>query len=507
MPVKIKNAAKDKLILGVNIACDLVKQTYGFEGATIIMDNQLHPVTTKDGYKVVKEIHEVDTEVNMGVALIKEVADSTAKTAEDGTTTACILAQSIINKGYELIKKGVSHVDIREGILQAKADINERLNLLSLPVTVENVYEIAKVSANGDHEVANLIKEAYTHINKEGLLEVQRTTSLRTTLEVIQGIKINRGWLAPHFMTDSQKLIATLDRVQILLFDGHITDLEKQVLPAIKICQESKTSLFIICDEIDDKVADSLISNKLNNTFQSCVVRNPEYGVKRLQVLQDLQSFVGGEIYNPNYSKTFELGKASKIIVGQNDTLIHQEEVQDTLQPQINLLKEQFSSDTSDKSLEKRISNLSSNGACIFVGGQSTSEIGEKFDRVEDAIGAVKCALEEGTVAGGGSTLLYISNQLANSKNSIGYNLMLEAIKAPYSQLLENAGIVKSKYIFGKDIPKPGFYGEVFNLKTRRLENSEDSGIKDSVKVLKTALDNATSIAILILSTNGIITI
>ena len=507
MPVKIKNAAKDKLILGVNIACDVVKQTYGFEGATVIMDNQVHPVTTKDGYKVVKEIHELDTEVNMGVALVKEVADSTAKTAEDGTTTACILTQSMINKGYELIKKGTSHVEIREGMLKAKADIIAKLTELSMPVTVNNVFEIAKVSANGDTSIAKLIEEAYTHINKDGLLEVQRTTLLSTNLEVIQGIKINRGWLAPHFMTDSQKMIAVLDRVQILLFDGHITDLEKQVLPAIKICQGSKTSLFIICDEIDDKVADSLISNKLNNTFQSCVVRNPEYGVKRLQILQDLQSFVGGEIYNPNYTKEFELGKATKIIVGQSDTVFHQEEIQDTLQPQIDLLKEQLTLTPNDKALEKRLSNLSSNGACIFVGGQSTSEIGEKFDRVEDAIGAVKCALEEGTVAGGGSTLLYIANQLASSRNSIGYNLMLEAIKTPYSQLLENAGIVKSKYIFGKDIPKPSFYGEVFNLKTRRLESSNVNGIKDSVKVIKTALDNATSISILILSTNGIITI
>jgi chaperonin GroEL len=510
MPVKINNEAKDKIIQGVNLVCNVVKLTYGAEGATVIMDDKIHPKITKDGYNVAKEIHDLDPEVNMGVALIKEVADATVKTAEDGTTTSCILAQSVINKGYELIKQGTSHVEIREGLLKAKNDVLEQLDYLSQEITTEEVFQIAKVSANGDEEVAKLIQDAYKHIDSDGLLEVVRTSSLSTTLEIVKGIKLNRGWLAPHFMTDSQKLIADLSKVQILLFDGSITDLEKEVLPAIKICQASKTSLLIVCDEMSDSVADSLISNKINKVFNSCVVRNPEYGLKRMQILEDLKAFVGGEIYNPRISKDLVLGKATKVIVGQDHTLLQQDFVGDTLAPQIKALKAQLSLEPSNKFLEKRISNLSSNGACIYVGGQSTSEIGEKFDRVEDAIGAVKCALEGGVVSGGGSALLNISFSLEDDQNSLGYNLMLEALKTPYAQILENAGIVKKDSLFWwrrKSIPKLRYNWQVYNVKTNKIEHRDENGIKDATKVLKTALNNAVSLSILVLSIKGTITV
>jgi chaperonin GroEL len=510
MPVKINNEAKDKIIQGVNLVCNVVKLTYGAEGATVIMDDKIHPKITKDGYNVAREIHDIDPEVNMGVALIKEVADATVKTAEDGTTTSCILAQSIINKGYELIKNGVSHVEIREGLLKAKDDVLEQLEYYSEDITTDEVFQIALVSANGDEEVAKLIQDAYQHIDSDGLLEVERTTSLSTTLEIVKGIKLNRGWLAPHFMTDSQKLIADLNKVEILLFDGSITNLEKEVLPAIKICQASKTALLVVCDEMSDEVADSLISNKINKVFNSCVVRNPEYGLRRMQILEDLRAFVGGEIYNPKISKDVILGKATKVIVGQDYTLLQQDFVEDTLEPQIQALKAQLSLEPDNKFLEKRISNLSSNGACIYVGGQSTSEIGEKFDRVEDAIGAVKCALEGGVVSGGGSAFLNISNSLSNKRNSLGYNLMLEALRAPYKQILENAGIIEKDSLFWwkrKAIPELRHSWEVYNVKTNKIENKDKNGIKDATKVLKTALSNATSLSILVLSIKGTITV
>jgi len=484
-----------KIIEGVNIVANAVKYTMGAEGGLAIIDNMQHVTISKDGVTVCKEIHLEDVVENMGASLMKEAALKTLKEAGDGTSTTCVLAQALINKGKQLIESGVSHVEIREGILQAKNDVIDRLNSHSRRTNKKDVYRVAKVAANGDEEIAKLIKKAYESISLDGMIEVISTANKETTLEVNEGLKIDKGYFSDHFITDTVKKTAVLTNVKILAIDGSIPeDFVKLLMPAIKECEKDNSSLFIICDEIHNTAAGSLIRNKLNNTLASCVIKNPLYGKGKLELLQDVEAYTGAKMLKLGVSEDYTLGTAERIVINENETLIQKNESSEFLDEYIKSVKLQENS-------EKRLSNLSSNLATLFIGGDSPSEMSEKYDRAEDSVLAVKSALSSGIVAGGGSTFEYISKEL--SSNNVGYSILLDSIRAPYKQILKNAGIKAS---FFKTIPKIKKYGEVYNVKTRKVEEMELNGILDSTKVLKTALESAVSIAILILSTKISIT-
>lgn len=484
-----------KIIEGANIVADIVKVTMGKEGGTVMIDNQTHPATTKDGLTVCKEIHIVDPIQNMGASMMQEAAFKVLNVVGDATTTTCVLAQAIINGGQKLIKTDhKSHVEIRDGILKAKEDVIEMVHKLSRKTGKNDIYKVAKVASNGDNEVAQLIKEAYNSISSDGMIEVIGTDNEKTTLEINNGLKIDKGWFAPHFITDPVKHTAVLTNVKILAVDGNIPeDFIKLLMPAIKECEKDNSSLFIICDEIHNTAVGSLIKNK--RALASCVIKNPFYGKGRLEVLQDIEAYTGAKMLKVGIDEDYVLGTAERIVVGENQTIIQRDQREEGLEEYLKIVKQQPDN-------EKRLSNLSSNLATIFVGGSTPSEMSEKKDRVDDAVLAVKAALSSGICAGGGATFEYISKNL-NGKGC-GYKLLSEAIRAPYRQILLNAGIKKS---FFKPLPKIKSYGEVYNVETKALEGMEYNGIVDSSKSLITALESAVSVAILILSTKGSITI
>ena len=484
-----------KIIEGINIVANAVKYTMGREGYTFIIDNQIHPSIIKDGVNICKEIHLIDPIQNMGASMMQEAALKVLNVVGDNTTTTCVIAQALINKGQQLIDAGASHIEIREGVLKAKSDVIEMLNKLSRKTNKKDIYRIAKVAANGDEEVAKLIKKAYDYITLDGIVEVIGTAENKSTLEVNNGLKIDKGWFSNHFITDPVKHTAVLTNVKILVVDGNIPeDFVKLLMPAIKDCEKDNSSLFIICDEIHNSAVGALIKNKLNKTLSSCVIKNPFYGKERFEILKDIEAYTGAKMLKIGIDDNYVLGTSERIIVNENETIIQRDKKEEGLEEYIKVVKQ--SSNT-----EKRLSNLSSNLATLFVGANTPSEMGEKFERVEDAVLAVKSALSSSVCAGGGSSFHYISKKLVS--NSAGYSLLLSAIQSPYKQILDNAGIKASWF---KSLPEIKKYGEVYNIETKCLEDMELNGILDSTKGLVTALESAVSIAILILSTKGSIT-
>ena len=501
MPTLLDNDAKKKLINGVNEVCDIVLKTYGAEGGVVMIDEPHMPKPTSDGFTVAMGIHSTDKVENMAVALVQEVLREVVKLAGDGSTTAAILTKNLVNRGFYKLLNGVSHVKLREEMEKAKRDVLGMIDFLSEPVAKENIYDIAHVASNGNEDIARLIQEAYNSIEKDGLLEVMESQLQESKLEIVEGMRVQKGWLTPHFATNKEKMTAELDRVHVLLFDGNISDTEKHLLPAIKIAQASKTALLIICDEIHNTVADSLIDNKLHGRFLSCVVKNPEYGEKRYQILQDLEAYTGAKIYNPNHNTELVLGLADRAYISSEECRIERDEKAEDLDAHIEMLREQDS-----EFANNRVSNLSSNVAVLLVGGKSPSEMVEKKARAEDAVLSVKCALEDGTNAGGASTMFYIAEKLKGTSKEVGYNLVLECIKQPYMVLLDNAAALKHSFWRGVTYPKPTEYGEVYNVRTKQLEHMNVNGIKDSTKVLKTTLEKSVAVSILLLSTKGTIT-
>lgn len=492
MPVVLNNK---KIIEGINIVCDSVKTTLGAEGGTAIIDGQLHPDITSDGVTICREIHLEDKIQNMGASLVQEAALKVVKEEGDGTSTTCVITQALINGAQELINSGVSHVELREGILKAKEDVIEMLYSLSRKTKKSDIKRIASVSSNGDKTISKLISEAYDSISSDGMIEVIGTANDKTTLEINRGLKIDKGWFSPHFITDPVKHTAVLTNVKILAVDGNVPeDFSKLLMPAIKECEGTGSSLFIICDEIHNTAVGSLIRNKLSKALPSCVIRNPFYGKGRLEVLQDIEAYTGAKMLKIGVDQDYVLGDAERIVVNENETIIQRDEKQDGLDEYIETVKKQPDS-------EKRLSNLSSNLATLFVGGATPSEMSEAKYRADDAVLAVKSALSSGVSAGGGATFQYISKKLKSKDR--GYNILLKAIQAPYEQILKNAGIKKS---FLKPLPKIKSYGEVFNVRTREIEGMETNGILDSTRVLKTVLESSVSISLLVLSTKTTIT-
>lgn len=496
MPVVLDNK---KIIEGINIVCDAVKTTLGAEGGTVIIDGQLHPQITADGVTICREIHLEDKLQNMGASLVQEAALKVVKEEGDGTSTTCVVTQALVNGGQDLIDTHhTSHVAIREGVLKAKEDVIEMLYKLSRKTTKADIKRVAKVSSNGDKVISDLIAKAYNSISADGMIEVIGTSNEETTLEINEGLKLDKGWSSPNFITDPVKLTSVLTNVKILVVDGNIPDDMKLLLPAIKECQETGSSLFIICDEIHNTTLGSLIKNKMSKALMSCVIKNPFYGRGRLEILQDLEAYTGAKMLKVGVDDSYVLGNAERVVVNENETIVQRNEQIEGLEEYISLVKSQEDNELK----QKRLSNLSSNLATIFVGSPTPSEMSELKDRCDDAVLAVKSALSSGVNAGGGSTLYYISKQLKSTDK--GYNLLLKAIQAPYEQILKNAGINKT---FFKPLPKIKTYGEVYNVRTKKIEGMEVNGILDSTKVLKTVLESSVSVALLVLSTKATITI
>jgi len=495
---------QEKIIDGFNKVVDAAKTTLGGCGGVVIIKDKLHPKVTADGVTVIKQTHLECPIENLGVELAKEVAVKTVSECEDGTTSSCVLAQAIINGGKTLLDSGESHVTLKDGIEKAKVDVLKELKKLSKPAE-KRIRDIAFTASNADEELTDLIVEAYKSLSIDGLIEVVETDSKKTELVITEGMRVDSGWLSPYLVTDKETLKTELSMVNILLFDGTITNGEEHLKKATDIMNAEGSSLLIICDEISDELANIIIEQKLKNKSKICVIKNPYFGKKRLELLEDIAAFTAGEIYHPSQSETLVLGKAQKVIIGEETTSIQTFERTTQVVERITLIQKQLVVSPDDRHLQRRLANLSNNSATLYIGGQSTSEISEKKDRADDATGNLRNALSEGCVAGAGSAFYHIAHKLRNPKKGVGYNLLLDAIEAPLIQILENAGLRISKDGEKNTVNVIPNYKYLYNVREKRKEKITDTNVLDSTKVQRVALENAVSVSVLILSTKAVI--
>lgn len=509
MTLKTGVEAKKALIIGANIAADAVKVTMGAEGKLAIIRNKMGfaPHVTKDGVTVAEAIELEDDFEELGAKAIKETARKTVDLVGDGTTTATVIAQYLLNEGFKKLEDGVSHVELREGMELAVNDVREALKKLKKTAGYEETKQIATISANNDEKLGQLIADVYAKIGVEGKVDVQEGATRDTNVNYIEGLSIERGWALPHFITDQSNMTAVLEDAAILIYDGKINSVADVAEP-IRQAQAKGKAIMIFAEDVEESVMAVFVRGKLEGTFNLSVTINPDFGINRTNILQDLAAFTNGEVYDPKIKGEIKLGNAKKIISEKDRTIIIPNEKGSGLDARIEILNSQIANtdDKIDKAkLVSRLQNLRNAVAIITVGGVTASEVKEKKDRIDDAVSAVKSAIEGGYVSGGGSTLLYISKykmkrKLRNGQKD-GYNLIKQAIRKPFEQILTNAGLKTENFE-----PKLKQYGRGVNVRTRKIQNLLDKGIIDSAKVLEVALENANAVASIVLQTDCVIT-
>lgn len=507
--LKLGKEARDPLVRGINTVSNAVKTTMGAEGKTVIIENKMgfKPHITKDGVTVAESIHLEDAYEEMGAKLIKEAARRTVDLVGDGTTTATVITQELINKGIEKLDAGVSHVELREGMAVALEDVKVALKALKKDVKEKEVKQIATISANNDDVIGGIIADVYKKIGVDGTVDVQEGIAKDTTVNYIEGMSLDRGWSLPHFITDSGTATAELIDTYILIYDGKINAVS-DIAEHVRKAQAEGKGLHIFAEDLDEGVMTMLVKSKLQGTFRVSVTMNPDFGANRTSILEDLAIFTGAEVFTPKFSSKVVLGYAAKTISDKARTVVICDSQSENLVQRIEDLQQQVTNteDIVDKGkLIKRLSNLRNAVAIVTVGGVTDLEVREKKDRIDDAVSAVKSALKGGYVAGGGSTLLFISKYKMKRKlkggRKDGYELVKAAIQKPFEQILANAGLDKDKYE-----PRLRVYGKGINVKTRKVENLLERGVIDSAKVVEVSLENANSVASLVLQTDCVIT-
>jgi chaperonin GroEL len=509
MTLKTGIEAKKSLIIGANIVADAVKVTMGAEGKLAIIRNKMGfaPHVTKDGVTVAEAIELEDDFEELGAKAIKETARKTVDLVGDGTTTATVIAQYLLNQGFEKLELGTSHVELREGMEIAVQDVRLALVKLKKNAGYEETKQIATISANNDEKLGQLIADVYAKIGVDGKVDVQEGATRDTNVSYVEGLSIDRGWSLPHFITDQSNMTAVLEDAYVLIYDGKIGSVADIAEPIRKAQSEGK-AIMIFAEDVEEAVMAVLVRGKLEGTFNLCVTMNPDFGLNRGNILEDLAIFTSGEVYSPKYPTAIKMGMAKKVICEKDRTVILPAVPGERLEGRIELIKSQIENteDKIDRSkLEGRLQNLRNAVAIITVGGVTASEVKEKKDRIDDAVSAVKSAIEGGYVSGGGSTLLYISKykmkrKLRNGQKE-GYNLVKQAVRKPFEQILINAGLKTEDFE-----PKLKQYGRGVNVKTRKIQNLLDKGIIDSAKVLEVALENANAVASIVLQTDCVIT-
>jgi chaperonin GroEL len=509
MTLKTGKEAKKALIAGANITADAVKVTMGAEGKLAIIRNKMGfaPHVTKDGVTVAESIELEDDFEELGAKAIKETARKTVDLVGDGTTTATVIAQYLLNEGFDKLEQEISHVELREGMAIAVSDVKEALSKLKKNAGYEETKQIATISANNDEKLGQLIADVYAKIGVEGKIDVQEGATKDTNVNYIEGLSIERGWSLPHFITDQSNMTVVLEDAYVFIYDGKVNSVSDIAEP-IREAQAKGKSIMLFAEDVDEAVMAVLVRGKLEGTFNLSVTINPDFGINRTNILEDLAIFTNGEVYNPKFPTALKLGSAKKIISEKERTVIIPNETGERLEERLEVLNSQIENteDKIDKAkLVSRLQNLRNAVAIITVGGVTASEVKEKKDRIDDAVNAVKSAIESGYVSGGGSTLLYISKykmkrKLRNGQKE-GYNLIKQAIRKPFEQILTNAGLKEEDFE-----PKIKQYGRGVNVKARKIQNLLDKGIIDSAKVLEVALENANAVASIVLQTDCVIT-
>ena len=518
--VKFGDIARSEMLNGVNILADAVKVTLGPKGRNVVLDKSFGaPTVTKDGVSVAKEIELENKFENMGAQMIKQVASQTNDEAGDGTTTATVLAQSIVNEGNKAVAAGMNPMDLKRGIDKAVLAAVEHVKGLSVPCTDNKaIAQVGTISANGDEAVGEIIAEAMEKVGKEGVITVEEGSGIENELDVVEGMQFDRGYLSPYFITNQDNMTVELETPLILLFDKKISNI-RDLLPLLESVAKAGRPLLIIAEDVEKEALATLILNKLRGIVNAVAIRAPGFGELRKLMLQDIAILTGGTVITQDAGLNLEniqlnlLGQARRIIVTKDNTTIVGDGLEiESINSRCEQLRKQVNiADTSyeKEKLQDRIAKLSGGIAVIRVGAVTETEMRDKKLRLEDAINATRAAVEEGIVPGGGTTLAHLSNNVITWAKSnlredelVGALIISKAILAPLRRISENAGINGAVVI--EQVQQQDFETG-YNAATNKFGNMYEQGIVDPAKVTRSGLQNATSIASMILTTECII--
>ena len=521
MPAKqllFDEAARHKILRGVEVLSRAVKVTLGPKGRNVVIDKKFgSPTVTKDGVTVAKEIELPDPYENMGAQMVKEVASKTSDSAGDGTTTATVLAESIYKEGLKNVTAGSNPIFLKRGIDKAvEAAIAELAKVSKKVSDREEIRQVATVSANWDAEIGNIIADAMDKVGKDGTITVEEAKSIQTTLNVVEGMQFDKGYLSPYFTTNAESLEAVLEDAYVLIHEKKISSLQ-DLLPLLQIVAKGGKPLLIIAEEVEGEALAALVVNKIRGTLNVCAVKAPGFGDRRKAMLEDIAILTGGKCFTEDLGVKLEnitvadLGRAKHIVVDkENTTIVEGAGKSSEIQGRVKQIRRQIDETTSDydrEKLQERLAKLAGGVAVVNVGAATEAEMKEKKARVEDALHATRAAVEEGIVAGGGVALLRTAKAIAALKlegdEAIGAQIVRRAIESPLRQLCANAG-VEGAVVVGNVLAGKTNYG--YNVATGAYEDLVKAGVVDPTKVTRTALQNSASIAGLLLTTECMIT-
>lgn len=508
--------ARQSLLRGVNILSNLVKETLGPRGKNVVLEKKFgSPTSTKDGVTVAKEVELKDPLENMGAQLVKEVASKTSDVAGDGTTTATILAQTIYAGGLKYVTAGANPSLIKKGIDKAVETVVKELQKYSRDVSGEMIAQVGAISSNNDESIGKIIAEAMDKVGKDGVITVEEAKGLETTMDIVEGMQFDRGYLSPYFITDPDRMECVLEEPLVLLHEKKISNL-REFLPLLENVAKMGKPLVVVAEEVEGEALATLVVNKLKGTFSCAAVKAPGFGDRRKAMLEDIAVLTGGKVITEDIGVKLEnvgvdwLGQAKKVVIDKdNTTIVEGKGKSEDVKARIKQIRTQIDETTSDydrEKLQERLAKMVGGVALIKVGAATETELKEKKARVEDAMHATKAAVEEGIVPGGGIALLRSQKALENLKvegdMQIGVNIVKRALEEPLRQIANNAGFEGSIVVEKvKDMEQD----TGFNALTEKYENLVKSGVLDPVKVVRIALQNASSIAGLLLTTEGLI--
>ena len=517
--IKFDTEARTKMLNGVNILANAVKVTLGPKGRNVVMDKSYGaPRTTKDGVSVAKEIELEDKFENMGAQMVKEVASKTNDNAGDGTTTATILAQSIVTEGLKYVTAGMNPMDIKRGIDKAVEHVIQKLKTSSKKVKAnEEVAQVGTISANGEKSIGDMISKAMQKVGNEGVITVEEAKGVETELDVVEGMQFDRGYLSPYFVTNAEKMTTELENPLVLLFEKKLTNLQPMV-PLLESVVQANRPLMIISEDVEGEALATLVVNKLRGGLKVVAVKAPGLGDSRKAMLEDIAILTGGQVISEDLGiklenvKINDLGSCKKVKIDkENSTIVAGEGKKNDIEARCNQIRSEINETTSDydkEKLQERLAKLAGGVAVIKVGGATEVEVKERKDRVEDALNATRAAVEEGVVIGGGCALLYSSQDLNNLKikgddQKAGVEIVKKALEAPIRQITSNAG-VDGSVVVGKLLESKKMT-QGYDAQNEEYVDMFSKGIIDPTKVVRSALQDAASIAGLLITTEAMI--
>ncbi len=516
--IKFDVEAREKILKGVDTLANAVKVTLGPRGRNVILEKSWgSPTVTKDGVTVAKEIELEDKFENMGAQMVKEVASKTSDTAGDGTTTATVLAQAIYREGVKVVAAGANPMDVKRGIDKAVETVVEELKKMSKPTKEQKeIAQVATISANNDPSIGEIIAEAMAKVGKEGVITVEEAKGMETTLEVVEGMQFDRGYLSPYFVTDPEKMVCELEDCYVLCHEKKISSM-KDLLPVLEQVARAGKPILIIAEDVEGEALATLVVNKIRGTLKCAAVKAPGFGERRKAMLEDIAILTGGRFISEDLGVKLEnvtlddLGMAKKVIIDKDTTtIVEGAGSKEAIEGRVKQIRTQIEETTSDydrEKLQERLAKLVGGVAVIRVGAATETEMKEKKARVEDALNATRAAVEEGIVPGGGVALLRAAKALDNLKlegdQAIGVDIVKKALEEPLRQIAENAGkegaVVVEKV---KDAKEPNFG---FDAAKEEFTDMMKAGVIDPTKVVRLALQNAASVASLLITTEALV--